>query len=35
MTNLFILQYHHHHHHNHQPINVPTAGEKAFPMDYT
>ncbi|RVE49894.1 hypothetical protein evm_005487, partial [Chilo suppressalis] len=25
-------QYHHHHHH-HQPINVPTAGAQAFPMD--
>ncbi|RVE52251.1 hypothetical protein evm_003041 [Chilo suppressalis] len=25
-------RYHHHHHH-HQPINVPTAGAQAFPMD--
>jgi hypothetical protein len=22
-------------HHHHQPINVPTAGAQAFPMDYT
>jgi hypothetical protein len=25
----------HHHHHHHQRINVPTAGAKAFLMDYT